>query len=68
MTSGQLKRTLTGHTRWIDMSIDLLNSQTLVSGSEDGTIKLWNWSTGECLSTIQTPGSRIESLAVVNFD
>jgi WD40 repeat protein len=34
----------------------------------DGTIKLWNWSTGECLSTIQTPGSFIRSLVVINFD
>jgi WD40 repeat protein len=41
-----------------------MNSQTLVSGSGDQTIKLWNWSTGECLSTIQTQGSRIYALAV----
>jgi len=40
----------------------------LVSGSDDGTIKLWNWSTGECFSTIQTPDSDIWSLAVINFD
>jgi len=68
ITSGKLIRTLTGHTRWIDWSVDLLNSQTLVSGSEDQTIKLWNWSTGECLSTIKTTGSVITSLAVINFD
>jgi len=47
ITSGQLIRTLTGHTNYIKWSIDLLNSQTLVSGSGDRTIKLWNWSTGE---------------------
>jgi WD40 repeat protein len=68
ITSGQLIRTLTGHTSSIYWSVDLLNSQTLVSGSADQTIKLWNWSTGECFSTIQTTGSRIESLAVINFD
>ncbi len=67
MTSGQLIRTLTGHTSAIYRSVDLMNSQTLVSGSEYGEIKLWNWSTGECLSTIQTPGSDIVSLAVINF-
>jgi WD40 repeat protein len=67
-TTGQLIRTLTGHTDYIDWSVDLLNSQTLVSGSWDGTIKLWNWSTGECLNTIQTTGSRIISLAVINFN
>ncbi len=68
LATGQLKRTLTGHTDWIYWSVDLLNSQILVSGSYDQTIKLWNWSTGECLSTIQTPGSKIQSLAVINFD
>jgi WD40 repeat protein len=67
-TSGQLIRTLTGHKGYIRRSVDLLNSQIFVSGSRDRTIKLWNWSTGECLSTIQTTGSRIESLAVINFD
>jgi WD40 repeat protein len=39
----------------------------LVSGSWDQTIKLWNWSTGECFSTIQTTGSRIVSLAVIDM-
>jgi len=68
MTSGQLKRTLTGHTRWIDMSFGLINNgETLVSGSGDQTIRLWNWATGECFSTIKTPGSDITSLAVINF-
>jgi WD40 repeat protein len=66
-TSGQLIRTLTGHTRGIYMSLDLLNSHTLVSTSYgDGTIKLWNWSTGECLNTIQTNTYNVYSLAVVN--
>ena len=67
ITSGQLIRTLTGHTFWIWRSVDLLNSQTLVSGSQDQTIKLWNWSTGECLSTIQTD-SGISSLAVIDMN
>ncbi len=68
LATGQEIRTLTGHTDWIYRSVDLLNSQILVSGSWDQTIKLWNWSTCECFSTIQTPDSRIGSLAVINFD
>jgi len=67
ITTGQLIRTLTDHSH-IWFLVDLLNSQTLVSGSHDQTIKLWNWSTGEYFSTIQTPGSSIRSLAVINFD
>jgi WD40 repeat protein len=69
ITSGQLIRTLTGHTNWIWWSVDLLNNgQTLVSCSYYGEIKLWNWSTGECFSTVQTTGSNIYALAVINFD
>ena len=66
ITTGQLIRTLTGHTSGIYMSLDLINSQTLVScGAYYSEIKLWNWSTGECLSTIQT-NSVIQSLAVID--
>jgi WD40 repeat protein len=66
--TGQLIRTLTGHTSPIWWSVDLLNSQTLVSGGYyDQTIKLWNWSTGECLSTIQT-NTNIGSLAVIQMN
>ncbi len=65
---GQLIRTLSGHTNGIWYSVDLLNSQTLVSGSLDQTIKLWNWSTGECLSTIKATGSVVYSLAVIKMN
>jgi WD40 repeat protein len=68
ITTGQLIRTLKDHRNYIYWSVDLFNSQTLVSGSGYEAIKLWNWSTGECLSTIQTPGSHISSLTVINFE
>ncbi len=68
ITTGKLIRTLKGHTGYVYWSVDLLNSQTLVSGSGYySEIKLWNWSTGECFSTIQTQSSKIQSLAVINF-
>jgi F-box and WD-40 domain protein MET30 len=69
ITSGQFVRTLTAHTSAIG-SMDLMNNgKTLVSGgqySENNTIKIWDWTTGECLSTIQTTGSDIYSLPVLN--
>jgi WD40 repeat protein len=51
LTDGQLVRTLSNHTGKIFWSLDLMNGRgTLVSGGkEDQTIKLWNWSTGECV-------------------
>ncbi len=46
------------------------NGQTLVSGSEDETIKLWNVKTGECVKTLRIPRlyegtniTRVSSLA-----
>ena len=68
ITTGELIRTLTGHTNAIG-SMDLMkNGKTLVSGGfyNDTTIKMWDWATGECLSTIQTNLSFIYSLAVLN--
>ncbi len=63
---GQYIRTLYGHTSYIYWSLDLLsNAQTLVSGSGDKTIKLWNWQTGQTLTTINT-NSTIYSLCVLS--
>lgn len=31
------------------------NGEIIASGSEDGTIKLWDVQTGECLHTLTTP-------------
>jgi WD40 repeat protein len=69
-TSSQLIRTLTGHTGQIWLSLDLMDPQTLVSGSygEDKAVKLWNWTTGECLRTIKTgevPFMDTQTLAVI---
>jgi WD40 repeat protein len=65
-TTGKEVRTLNNHTCGIYQSIDLVNNcRYFVSGSSSQTIKLWNWSTGECLNTIKT-NSFFQSLAVVN--
>jgi hypothetical protein len=60
ITNGTLIRTLTGHTGQIFNSLDLLDGdydksgQQLVSGALDQKIKSWNWTTGECLNTVNT--------------
>ena len=64
--NGTLIKTLINHTSVVYWSLDLLSDgQTLVSGSLDQTIKIWNWKTGHCLNTIAT-GLAIRSLAVFN--
>ena len=64
ITNGKLLRNLGGHTKNIEWSLDMLNAQTLVSGSWDQTIKLWNWQTGNNVRTIQA-NVQIRSLAVI---
>jgi len=64
VTNGVLLRRLTGHSNYLEYSIDKLNEKTVVSGSMDKSLKLWDWSTGKCLKTIQTRLD-IQSLAVL---
>ena len=47
--TGELIRTLTGHTMGVKSLI--YDDQKLISGGLDCTIKVWNWRTGECISS-----------------
>ncbi len=62
----RLIRTLTGRETLSGMYLEVINNgQTLVS-SEYKTIKLWNWTNGECLQTLKTDiWISIRALAVV---
>jgi WD40 repeat protein len=60
--SGQLLASLQGHTgavRGVALSAD---GQLVVSGGYDGTVRLWEASTGACLRTLQAE-RRYERLA-----
>ena len=46
VTSGQLQRTLTGHTHTVDVLAMSPSGQILASGSDE-TIKLWDLGTGK---------------------
>jgi WD40 repeat protein len=62
-----LIRTLSGHSNSLYYSIDMLNpGLTLVSGSLDQKIKVWDIKSGGCLNEIST-GQPIQSLAVLNL-
>ena len=58
-----LLRTLS-HTNSVAWSIDLLNANTIVSGTFDQKIKVWDWQTGECLNTTEA-GLSILSLNLI---
>ncbi len=49
----KLVRTLRGHTGWIGRIAWSPDGRMLASPSEDGTIRLWNAETGECLRTLE---------------
>ena len=54
--TGEHRKTLTGHTRWINAVAFSLDGQTLVSGGDDGTIRMWDTSTGEHKKTLTRDG------------
>ena len=49
-----------GHVVWVQ-AVRMLDAEVLASGGGDGSIRLWNVTSGECLSTWQTAHSRAVS-------
>ncbi len=45
--------TLEGHSDWIRSIIELSNNRIASCSEDDGTIKIWDINTGECLKTIE---------------
>ena len=59
-----LIRNYTGHSSMVT-SFDFIDEDTIVSGSYDGSIKIWSISTGVTLKTIVT-GYNLRSLKILN--
>ncbi|MEM8676283.1 MAG: NB-ARC domain-containing protein, partial [Cyanobacteria bacterium P01_G01_bin.67] len=59
--SGQLIKQLQGH-QAVTLETAFIDNQTLVSSSGDGTIKIWNLATEECIRTISADGGWIWSV------
>ncbi|MGJ0340615.1 WD40 repeat domain-containing protein [Aliarcobacter cryaerophilus] len=53
-----------GHSKAINSLVVTSDSKTIISGSDDNTIKLWDIETGECLKTLKGHSGRIHSLAI----
>jgi WD40 repeat protein len=54
------------HTNWV-FSLDQIDNDTLVSGSHDGTIRIWKISTGETLQTISV-GAEVNVVRVLSIE
>ncbi len=59
----RLMRTLRGHTALIRRIAWSRDGRTLASPSRDGTVRLWDLETGECLHTLEGHGSEVNTVA-----
>ena len=57
-------KTLEGHTQGVYSVAITPNGQSIVSGGEDKTIKIWNISTGDCLITLEGHSISVRSVAI----
>jgi predicted NACHT family NTPase len=53
VSTGKCLITLQGHNKWVKSILFAHNGQTLITGSEDKTVKIWDTKTGDCLKTLQ---------------
>ncbi len=60
---GQQLLTLEGHTNWVRSVAFNADGNTLASGSDDKTLRLWNTATGQCLKTLEGHKERVWSVA-----
>jgi hypothetical protein len=58
---GRVRQTLAGHTEWVWQVVPLPHGQ-LVSSSEDGTLRRWDWQQGRDLGTITSGQPPVHAL------
>lgn len=63
-----LATTLTGHSSAVDSVGISSDGQTLVSGSSDSTIKVWDLKTGQLRTTLTDPSYPVNNFVAINPD
>ncbi len=64
LNSGQLVRRYTGHSGWVSSVCGTPNGRTVLSGSADGTLKLWSAMSGRCLRTFEGHAEWVTSVGL----
>ncbi|OUL20117.1 hypothetical protein BV378_30415 [Nostoc sp. RF31YmG] len=62
--SGSLVRTLVGHSGWVVAVAFTPDGKYMISGSEDSTLKVWNWQIGEELRTLTGYSGRVNNVTL----
>ena len=52
MNSGKMLKVYRGHTSFVNAATFTYDNSKVISGSSDGTVKIWNASTTDCISTL----------------
>ena len=64
LSSQYLNQTLVGHRDWVMAVAVFEDSQRIVSGSVDSTVKIWDVESGACLRTLSGHSSFLNAVAV----
>jgi len=62
--SGQLLRTLRGHTDWVSAVAVTSDGQRIVSASWDQTLRMWDLGSGQVLSVLEGHTRGVRALAI----
>ncbi|WP_280479561.1 WD40 repeat domain-containing protein [Nocardia asiatica] len=66
LSTGRLRRTLTGHDGWINSVAFTTDGQLLATGSADTTVRLWNPHSGQHLRTLTGHSCPVTSVAAAH--
>jgi len=57
LKSGKTLKEFRGHTSYVNSANFTIDGHNVVTGSSDGTVKIWNTKTTECMNTFKSLGS-----------